>query len=358
MNDISTIEEDMEATTVYRTDQTDCFDSNGTRIPCKSTGQDGELRCGIPWPEPRFIFDEITVKDLLTGLMWSRSGALRNFPMTWDEAFGTIEHMNRLKLFGFEDWRLPEYRELFSLISHRNVNPALPDSNPFVDVFHGYYWTATPCSRLPLESWYVHLGGGRVFKGMKHGSYMLWPVRHFSNAIIDHNPLNPTRRAYENIMRNAMSANDSNKSETDLSTRRFERSVATIVDRATNLMWWRNACSGAAPVNWDEAFDAVLMMNRSAAGGFDDWRLPNIREIESLLDIRYHSPALPAGFHDIPIQSGCWTSTSSALDPRYAWVLYTQDGALGVGFKTKKDFHTLVVRSRGEAWDEDAKKQW
>jgi len=49
--------------------------------------------------------------------------------------------------------------------------------HPFTNIFTGYYWTSSSCARLPNQAWYIHLGGARVFKGMKYGSYMVWPVR-------------------------------------------------------------------------------------------------------------------------------------------------------------------------------------
>ena len=78
---------------------------------------------------------------------------------------------------GYSDWRLPTRSELFTLVSHARINPALPTGHLFENVFPGYYWTATHCSRLPRQAWYVHFGGGRIFRGMKHGSYLVWPVR-------------------------------------------------------------------------------------------------------------------------------------------------------------------------------------
>jgi hypothetical protein len=206
------------------------------------------------------------------------------------------------------------------LISHANANPALPAFHPFLDVFSGYYWAETPCIRLPLEAWYVHLGGGRVFKGMKQGSYMVWPVRHTTK--------------------------EASSSPRDGETR-FDQLEKVVVDHATDLMWHRDTMAVGTPATWHQALFSVKVINQSASCGFDDWRLPNIREIESIVDLQRHSPALPYAFHDVidPTDGGCWTSTSSALDLGYAWVFYCKDGALGVGFKTNRDFSVWPVRT-------------
>jgi len=167
----------MLKTSVIQTDQTNCFNSGGEKIPCAGTGQDGESRVGIKWPEFRFIAQGETVIDQLTNLTWTKDANPAEFPLMWQEAKDYIRDMNTLEKFGCNDWRLPTRKELFSLISHVNINPALPAKHPFVNVFAGYYWTSTTCARLSNQAWYVHLGGGRVYRGMKHGSYMVWPVR-------------------------------------------------------------------------------------------------------------------------------------------------------------------------------------
>ena len=88
-------------------------------------------------------------------------------------------------------------------------------------------------------------------------------------------------------------------------------------------------------------------MNRESAGGSGAWRLPNIRELESLVDTDAHSPALPPGHPFGDVADGYWSSTTSVFEPRYAWTIYTRDGAVGVGFKAKADFFTWAVRRSG-----------
>jgi hypothetical protein len=298
----------------------------------------------MPRPKLRFVADKKVVVDRLTGLMWTLNASLNPFPEDWNQAFQVVKKMNQKQLFGYRDWRLPEYRELFSLISHRNINPALPTPNPFVTVLSGYYWTATPCSRLSREAWYVHLGGGRVFKGMKHGAYMVWPVRRFTRTGVEHPLGDPAPDMIDCGTEYEMNVEGATGTVIDLTSKRFKRSERTVIDRSTGLMWWPDASPYRKPVAWDSALNIVRAMNRSSAGGFDDWRLPNIREIAALVDTRFHSPALPAEFRELPVDPGCWTSTSSAYDPRYAWVLYTQDRALGVGYKVQKEFNVLAVR--------------
>jgi hypothetical protein len=233
--------------------------------------------------------------------------------MTWDEAFAFVEEMNRPGGNASNQWRLPSRRELFSLISHQNINPALPAGHPFVDVFNGYYWTGTECARVPDQAWYVHLGGGKVYRGMKHASYMVWPVSGPSLL-------------------------------TPVPEKRFVIDGKKILDRATERHWYIGEKLPVHAVSWEAAIDSVRSLNLNDGFPGDNWRLPNIRELDSLVDLTRHSPALDDILPVSDAQVGFWSSTTSIFEPRYAWALYALDGAIGVGFKPKADFRVIAVR--------------
>lgn len=298
---------------LFQTDQSRCYDGEGNVIDCAGTGQDGALRQGLAWPAPRFRSQGKQVFDRMSGLTWAKDASMAEFPLSWEESFAFVRELNRQKENGANDWRLPRRGELFSLISHARTDPALPADHPFENVFPGYYWTATPCARLPRQAWYTHMGGGRVFKGMKHGSYMLWPVRGDIGYAI------PEPRFVEGEM--------------------------AVFDRHTGLSWTKNASLGSNFVTWEQALERIRQLNQSGKTGRNDWRLPNIRELESLCDLAFHSPALthPHPFHHV--QAAYWSGTSSAYDPSYAWVLYLEDGAIGVGYKPKPEFALWPVSS-------------
>jgi len=308
------------------TDQQACFNDRGEVVPCSSSGQDAARHRFAHDTERRFAIRDGTARDRVTGLLWSRNANPFDFPYTWREAFDLVDDMNRARTHSRADWRLPARRELFSIISHRLINPALPRDHPFQDVFHGYYWTATPCARLADQAWYVHLGGARIYRGMQQGAYLVWPVA-------GPPPPQPPR------------------------TYRFRPGDGMVEDRWTGLWWTPTARTGAARITWEAALDAPAVLNRERLGGRSDWRLPNIRELESLVDLTRHSPALPAGHPFREVQDGYWSATTSAYEPRYAWVLYMQDGAVGVGFKPEASFSAWAVAGGGCAPGADADTQ-
>lgn len=160
-----------------KTDQTRCFDAKGREIDCRGTGQDGDIRAGRTWPVPRFRVEKESAVDRLTGLVWPLNASFFEFPLTWEEARFAIDELNSRSDWSARGWRLPSREELFSLLGHARINPSLPAGHPFENVFPGYFWSRTPCAGLSREVWTVHLGGGRVVRGMKHRPCMLWPVR-------------------------------------------------------------------------------------------------------------------------------------------------------------------------------------
>jgi hypothetical protein len=327
---------------LMKTDQVDCFDVDGRVITCQGSGQDGELGTGGLWSQERFEAGSGTVNDRISGLMWAGDGSPGGFPMTWREAQQYLLELNRAGYLGHRDWRLPARSELFSMVSHARTNPALPDEAPFENVFPGYYWTSSTCSGFEDQAWYLHLGGARVFRGMKHGSYMVWPVRSARTC---------EERSADNgksVCRQGQRRHRCKPVSIDLSAsgnqKRFLSRANRIHDRRTGLIWLKTADFHRGAVTWPEALERMRDLNAEQPTGRSDWRLPNIRELESLVDVSRHHPALADDHPFGSVPDGCWSSTTSVYEPRYAWVVYWQDGSVGVGYKRHATFDAWAVR--------------
>ncbi|GBE37450.1 hypothetical protein BMS3Bbin08_00039 [bacterium BMS3Bbin08] len=325
------------------TGQTRCYDTSGREVPCSGSGQDAEFKKGISWPAPRFEQKNETVSDNLTGLMWTRSANLAEFPVTWQEALDYIAEMNHKEVFGYADWRLPNRRELRSLISHQTRKPALPDNHHFYNVFSGWYWTSTTAAINTAYAWYIHTEGARMFYGNKRQFYLLWPVRGEGYNIL---PVTGQIRCYNNdgkIISCAGSGQDGEfRYGHSWPQPRFESFRDTVIDRLTGLCWMRKADLTGLKVTWSNALKAVEDFNRNSDGRYV-WRLPGINELESLVDCDTHSPALPVEHPFGEVKDAYWSSTTSAFEPDWAWALYLTKGAVGVGQKKGAHFFAWAV---------------
>lgn len=325
-----------------QTGQATCHDPGGAAIPCSGSGQDGEFRQGLPWPEPRFEVRGEIILDRLTGLLWMRNATPGELPMTWREALAFVAEMNREQALGFSDWRLPNRRELRSLVSHQTRRAALPEGHPFVNVFAGWYWSATSAAGAPAHAWYVDMDGGRMFYGGKDQSFLVWPVRGESRML----PATGQTLCYDDkgAIIPCTGTGQDGEFRTGLTwpAPRFCVQDETAVDRLTGLVWRRAA--SLAPeegVTWHEALAAVARLNAENGAG---WRLPNINELESLVDCAAANPALPPDHPFAEVRDVYWSSTTSLYEPDWAWALYLDKGAVGVGQKSQARFYLWPVQ--------------
>ena len=116
------------------------------------------------------------VTDNLTGIIWAENANLDGLK-TWANALTYTEDVT---VCGFVDWRLPNSKELFSLVDRSQSNPALPVDNLFVNVqsLAGYtYWSSTTNAEIPTEAWTLGMLYGGLNSALKTNSAYVWPVR-------------------------------------------------------------------------------------------------------------------------------------------------------------------------------------
>ncbi|HBG07859.1 MAG: hypothetical protein A2075_16115 [Geobacteraceae bacterium GWC2_58_44] len=133
----------------------------------------------------------------------------------------------------------------------------------------------------------------------------------------------------------------------------------TVADNLTGLVWLQNAnCTdtvgGIAKPNGYLPWASALTWSNNLASGkcglidgssSGDWRLPNVEELESLVDLRRLFPALPAGHPFGAVHAGYfWSSSSYAYNTSYAWSVYMDGGVVYVDNKTNGNFYVWPVR--------------
>jgi hypothetical protein len=122
-----------------------------------------------------------TVTDNVTGLMWVRSpgSATKN----WQNALSscsatTAGNMNYAPGFaGKTDWRLPNVRELMSIMDHGSVATPYISAGTFPGTQSGNYWTSTTFEATPTNAWYVDFLNGIVWYEAKNAARYVRCVR-------------------------------------------------------------------------------------------------------------------------------------------------------------------------------------
>jgi Protein of unknown function (DUF1566) len=176
---------------VAKTGQTTCYDTAGGVIACAGTGQDGELRKGVAWPNPRFTDNgNGTVRDNLTGLVWLKNANCFG-QQTWANAL-TSANTLASGACGLTDgsvagdWRLPNVQALQSLIHYGYIYPALSNAagtgqwtegSAFSGVQSNDYWSSSTYVSYAADAWIVNLYGGVVWGRVKTEAHYVWPVR-------------------------------------------------------------------------------------------------------------------------------------------------------------------------------------
>ena len=102
----------------------------------------------------------------------------------------------------------------------------------------------------------------------------------------------------------------------------------TITDVTTGLMWmtcsvgqtWNSGvCSGdASELNWQQA---LQFAHGYQFAGFDGWRVPNVKELASITELKCVRPSINEKIFPSTLSDDYWTSTPSMSDPERAWVV-------------------------------------
>jgi hypothetical protein len=140
-------------------------------------GDDGDLQMGVPWPDPRFTdYGDGTVRDNLTGLIWTRSAQAFENGMLWPDA---LTACSGLSFAGYNDWRLPNLKEFQSLFDYGHYAPVLPATHPFTNLQFYYYWTSTTNidPRYPNNAWSVGFYDGQILTAGHEYHFFVWCVR-------------------------------------------------------------------------------------------------------------------------------------------------------------------------------------
>ena len=306
---------------IVDTNQGTCYNNNEL-IDCPAVGegfngQDAQYTGNTPSYTDN---GDGTVTDNVTGLVWTKE--LSEASMPWSNASGYCESLEVGSITG---WRLPNIKELWSIR----------------DFSTGWPW---------LDTDYFHLVGDGSDQRQHHSwSSNLYLVEsEYQNEQVQGDP--------------AFIVNDWTGHIKAMSGNRFVRCVSgdeygindfvdngdgTVSDNATGLMWSQD--DSGEGLDWEAA---LAYAEAATTAGYDDWRLPNAKELQSIADYSGVLPAIDTsvfnlteltnikGQTDYPFY---WSSTSNPVESSddevenssvYAWVL-------AAGYNTDPDGYDL-----------------
>lgn len=264
-----------------------------------------------------------TVTDNVTGLMWQQQDD--DVTYNWYEATGTADTTynpsgatdvcGSLRTVGYTDWRLPTVQELQLIADYGENFPTIdqtffPNTNVIdINGFYEYYWSSTFKPSNPAHAWFVEFAFGGVY----------------TNA-------NFTTK-YVRCVRGGQSSFGNFTDNGD----------GTITDGITSLVWQKQ--DDDTTRTWDSALSYCEGLNLASA---QDWRLPDIKELKSILDSTVDFPAIDQTFFPGNKTTSdwlFWSSTTAPSNPGNALPVGVYHGYVFNGFsKTGIDVYVRCVR--------------
>ncbi|WP_157490690.1 Lcl domain-containing protein [Enterovibrio coralii] len=216
-----------------------------------------------------------TVFDNNTKLMWERESS-----RIWMTAVEGQEYCDSLELDGYTDWRYPLMKELQSIADMGEFRPAI-NTDVFANMprANSGIWTF-PVSDHPDHVWHVGFPDAHIMGQHTASTKLVRCVRADNGA------------AYHNM---------------DY----VDNKDGTVTERITDRMWQQNIDYQRR--NWEDSIQYCENLNYA---GYDDWRLPNIKEAVSIVNYNKTSPSIDEEFFpNTPVKYFFWTNSSDVAGP-------------------------------------------
>ncbi|UXI03861.1 DUF1566 domain-containing protein [Photobacterium sp. TY1-4] len=278
-----------------------------------------------------------TVTDNVTGLMWTQTTDLNGDgsinsrdKLTYRQA---LAYADTATIGGYHDWRLPDIKTLYSLILFDGQEPDAQGGNrqrtltlrPFIDAaVFGFGPGDQNAGERLIDSQYA--SSTRYVATTMGNQDSIFGVNFMDGRIKGYGIGTPPPGAPhgEKTFYVMLVRNQPNYGQNQFS----DNQNGTITDVATGLIWQQG--DSGKPLNWP---DALAYCDRLTLGGYHDWRLPNAKALQSIVDYR-RSPD---------------TTESAAIDPSFNTTpIINEAGQQDFGAYWSSTTHTNV-RNQGAA---------
>ncbi|WP_239670890.1 DUF1566 domain-containing protein [Vibrio variabilis] len=268
--------------TIVDTNQTQCSGASSTMGSCvgeTGLGQDAQYQGAMPSYTDN---GDGTVTDNNTGLVWAQTTDLNgdgkitaDDKVTYDEG---AAYASRLALGGHNDWRVPTIKELYSLMLFDGEDPSGINGAgtysimPFIDhsVF-GFESGDRDAGERLIDSQYV--SSTKYVSTTMNGDETIFGVNFIDGRIKGYGATSP--RGGEKTFYLLTVRGDTSYGINNL----VDNSDKTVTDKATGLTWQQG--DSQQGMDW---FAGIQYCENLELAGRSDWRLPNIKELHSIVD--------------------------------------------------------------------------
>lgn len=318
---------------IVDTGQGKCYDARA-EMTCSASsfsGQDAQYTSNIP--SFTLSADGLTVSDNVTGLVWQRSpdtnadGILnKSDKLTLEQAQLFPAALNATSFGGYTDWRLPTIKELYSLIDFRGTDPSgasgMQALIPFLDTnYFQFAYGDSAAGERTIDSQYA--SSTTYVGGSVQGGQKLFGVN-FADGRIKGYDLTMPGGSEKTFFVLAVRGN------TQYGINAFaDNGDGSITDNATGLTWAKD--DSGAGMNWEEALAYVQAQNAANYLGHNDWRLPDIKELQSIIDYSRSPDTTNSASIDPLFNSTQITNEAGQADYPFYWTSTTHAGSNGGG---------------------------
>jgi len=315
------VEEDLQSVITYPlvdTDQQTCYDNN-KEIPCSDSGFAGQ-DAQYAGASSRYRDNaDGTVTDLVTGLMWQQDPGEK---MTYDQAIAGVSSFD---LAGYTDWRLPSIKELYSLILFDGTDVSdcngSCEATPFIDTryFNFSYGDTTTGERV-IDSQFA--SSTKYVSTTMNGAETMFGVN-FADGRIKGYGIDPLpgqssgKTFYVLYVRGNPEYGQNNF---------VNGEDGTVIDRATGLVWTQS--DSQTGMDWQSALQYCETLDTA---GETDWRLPNIKELQSIVDYSRSPDATSSAAIDPLFKVSSITNEAGEVDYPFYWSSTTHVDSSGRG---------------------------
>ncbi len=269
---------------VVDTGQKECYD-NEKKITAPDQGgefygQDAQYN-GL---QPSFTDNgDGTITDNNTGLMWQKDHGDK---MSYQDA---ADGASSFSLAGHTDWRLPTIKELYSLINFNGTDPdpASTDTSiltPFIDTQYFTFEYGTVTGERIIDAQYI--SSTKYVSTTMKGNNTVFGVN-FADGRIKGYPVDSINGVTKNFYVKYVRGNSSY----GINNLTANTDGLTVSDKSTGLMWmkydsayFKTGDAGDVKMNWEQALGFAAYANSISYAGYSDWRLPNAKELQSIVD--------------------------------------------------------------------------